>query len=187
MQDQQVGPAILPASPPPPAPARIEFECTSTAAPGAAAPAEPHRLVHTSRRWYTAAWDPRGQRRAFRADRITLPQITGPRFTPRDPPGGDAAAYVSRSVSSAAPTCYLARIRLRPGQGLPPSVSRPPSALTTKPTANTLRPAHGAESTPTCSLSTSHHRAPSSRSSTRPNCAEHVLALAGRLTRAVRH
>ena len=89
--------------------------------------AEPHHLVHTGRRWYLLGWDPANDGwRTFRADRMTSPQITGPRFTPRDPPGGDAAAYVSRSVSSA-PYRYQARIRLHlPAQAaaerLPPTV-----------------------------------------------------------------
>jgi hypothetical protein len=38
-------------------------------------------------------------------------QVTGPRFVPREVPGGDAAGYVSRSVSSA-PYRYQARVRL---------------------------------------------------------------------------
>ena len=74
--------------------------------------AEPHRLVHTGRRWYLLAWDPaRDGWRTFRADRIRAPEVTGPRFAPREAPGGDAAAYVSRSVS-AAPYRHQARIRL---------------------------------------------------------------------------
>ena len=80
---------------------RIGFRYTSHDGTQATRAAEPHHLVHTGRRWYPLAWDPANNGwRTFRADRITSPQITGPRFTPRDPPGGDAAAYVSRSVSS---------------------------------------------------------------------------------------
>jgi len=62
--------------------------------------AEPHRLVHTGRRWYMAAWDTdRGDWRTFRIDRIEGRLRPGPRFTPREPPGGDFAAYVGRSVT----------------------------------------------------------------------------------------
>jgi predicted DNA-binding transcriptional regulator YafY len=62
--------------------------------------AEPHRLVHTGRRWYLAAYDvARNDWRTFRVDRIQPGLSTGSRFQPRKPPGGDFAAYVSRSVS----------------------------------------------------------------------------------------
>jgi predicted DNA-binding transcriptional regulator YafY len=71
---------------------------------------EPHRLVHTSRRWYLLAWDTdRGAWRTFRIDRIH-PSLgpPGARFSPRRPPA-DVAAYVSQSISSA-PYRYQARI-----------------------------------------------------------------------------
>ena len=61
---------------------------------------EPHRLVHTGQRWYLAAWDlARGNWRTFRVDRIAPKLSTASRFTPREPPEGDFAAYVSRSVT----------------------------------------------------------------------------------------
>ena len=72
---------------------------------------EPHRLVHTPRRWYLLAWDTdRGDWRTFRVDRIQG-QLgpPGARFTPRRPPADDVAAYVSQSISSA-PYRYQARI-----------------------------------------------------------------------------
>ena len=60
---------------------------------------EPHRLVHTGRRWYLAAWDTdREDWRTFRIDRIEPGLRAGARFTPRKPPGGDFTAYVSKSV-----------------------------------------------------------------------------------------
>ncbi|MFJ9639773.1 helix-turn-helix transcriptional regulator [Streptomyces sp. NPDC101178] len=68
---------------------------------------EPHRLVCTEHRWYLVAWDPdRSDWRTFRVDRITPTPPHGPRFTPRPPPAGDLAAYVSRGVSVSA---YAAR------------------------------------------------------------------------------
>jgi len=74
---------------------------------------EPHRLVHTGRRWYLAAWDiSRNNWRTFRIDRIAPKLSTGSRFAPRQPPEGDFAAYVSRSVSYA-PHPHQARILLR--------------------------------------------------------------------------
>jgi predicted DNA-binding transcriptional regulator YafY len=64
---------------------------------------EPHRLVNWGRRWYLVAWDTdRSDWRTFRVDRLTPRSPTGPRFEPRELPGGDAADYVSRGVSSAA-------------------------------------------------------------------------------------
>ena len=74
---------------------------------------EPHRLVHTGRRWYLAAWDvSRDNWRTFRIDRIEPKISTGSRFTPRKPPEGDFAAYVARSVFYA-PHPHQARIVLR--------------------------------------------------------------------------
>ena len=65
--------------------------------------AEPHTLVNWGRRWYLVAWDvDRGAWRTFRVDRLTPRVPTGPRFAPREPPGGDVADYVTRGVSSAA-------------------------------------------------------------------------------------
>ncbi|MEV5741931.1 WYL domain-containing protein [Microbispora rosea] len=57
---------------------------------------EPHHLVTWGGRWYLVAWDlDRGDWRTFRADRITPRSPTGPRFTPREVPGGDVAAFVA--------------------------------------------------------------------------------------------
>lgn len=57
---------------------------------------QPHHLVTWGGRWYLVAWDlDRGDWRTFRADRITPRTPTGPRFTPRQLPGGDVAAFVT--------------------------------------------------------------------------------------------
>ncbi|GGM13879.1 helix-turn-helix transcriptional regulator [Dactylosporangium sucinum] len=72
---------------------------------------EPHTLVYTGRRWYLLAWDTdRRDWRTFRADRLRPRMPTGPRFVPRDPPGGDAAAHVLRGVRSV-PWTYRVRVR----------------------------------------------------------------------------
>lgn len=61
---------------------------------------EPHRLVHTGRRWYLVAWDVgRNNWRTFRVDRMEPKLSSGARFAPRNPPDGDFATYVKRSVS----------------------------------------------------------------------------------------
>lgn len=58
--------------------------------------AEPHHLITRSGRWYLVAWDlDRGDWRTYRADRITPLIPTGPRFTPREIPGGDLATFVN--------------------------------------------------------------------------------------------
>ena len=57
---------------------------------------EPHHVVAWGGRWYLVAWDlDRSEWRTFRADRITPRTPTGPRFVPRELPGGDVAAFVN--------------------------------------------------------------------------------------------
>jgi predicted DNA-binding transcriptional regulator YafY len=64
---------------------------------------EPYRLVSWGRRWYLVAWDvDRSGWRTFRVDRVQPRTPNGPRFPPRDPPEGGAAAYVARGASAAA-------------------------------------------------------------------------------------
>jgi predicted DNA-binding transcriptional regulator YafY len=56
---------------------------------------EPHHLATWSGRWYLVAWDlDRADWRTFRVDRMTPKTPTGPRFAPRDLPGGDVAGYL---------------------------------------------------------------------------------------------
>jgi predicted DNA-binding transcriptional regulator YafY len=58
---------------------------------------EPHHVVTRAGRWYLVAWDlDRDDWRTFRVDRITPRVPTGPRFAPRELPGGDVAAFVAR-------------------------------------------------------------------------------------------
>ncbi|MFT7837937.1 WYL domain-containing protein [Saccharothrix sp. BKS2] len=58
--------------------------------------AQPHHLITRGGRWYLVAWDlDREDWRTFRADRITPRVPTGPRFTPRDLPGGEVATFVT--------------------------------------------------------------------------------------------
>ncbi|WP_405150938.1 WYL domain-containing protein [Nocardia salmonicida] len=74
--------------------------------------AEPHRLVHTGRRWYLVGWDvDRADWRTYRVDRLQPRIPTGPRYDPRPAPDIDLAGFVSRSVSTA-PYRYQARITL---------------------------------------------------------------------------
>ena len=81
---------------------RLRFDYVDHAGTVTRRDTEPHRLVHTGRRWYLLAWDAdRDDWRTYRVDRITPKIPTGPRFTPREPPDPDVAAYVTRGVGSA--------------------------------------------------------------------------------------
>lgn len=63
---------------------------------------EPHRLVHTGRRWYLLAWDTgREDWRTFRVDRIDGRPARDRRFEPRTLPDEDVASYVARAVTRA--------------------------------------------------------------------------------------
>jgi predicted DNA-binding transcriptional regulator YafY len=62
---------------------------------------EPHRLVHTGRRWYLVAWDlDRTDWRTFRVDRIEPRPSSAGASVARTPPAADLAAYVSEGVSA---------------------------------------------------------------------------------------
>ena len=78
---------------------------------------EPHRVVHSGRRWYLVAWDvERRNWRTFRLDLLSPHAPTGPRFTPRQPPEPDIARYTSHGITTDA---YRYRCRLTvmaPGQ-----------------------------------------------------------------------
>jgi predicted DNA-binding transcriptional regulator YafY len=72
---------------------------------------EPHELVTWGPRWYLVAWDrDRADWRTFRADRIRPVTPTGPRFEPRDLPGGDAAAHVASGVARRWPSRAIIRL-----------------------------------------------------------------------------
>ncbi|OLF07050.1 helix-turn-helix transcriptional regulator [Actinophytocola xanthii] len=73
----------------------------AAATPGPPRRVEPHHLVSWGGRWYLVAWDlDRDDWRTFRADRITPRIPTGPRFDPRDVPGGIATFVASRFSGS---------------------------------------------------------------------------------------
>ncbi len=85
---------------------------------------EPHHLVSWGRRWYLLAHDlGRDDWRTLRLDRLR-PRVgpdglaTGPRFEPREVPGGDPAAYVASKVADVRP--FRCRVRVL----APPDVVR---------------------------------------------------------------
>jgi predicted DNA-binding transcriptional regulator YafY len=74
---------------------RMDYAVPGADGPPAPRRVEPHHLVVRGGRWYLVAWDlERQDWRTFRADRLTPRTPTGPRFTPREVPGGDVGAFV---------------------------------------------------------------------------------------------
>ena len=70
-------------------------DAASPASPRPPRRVEPHHVVTHGARWYLVAWDlDVADWRIFRADRIAPRTPTGPRFSPREIPGGDVAAWV---------------------------------------------------------------------------------------------
>ena len=64
---------------------------------------EPHHLVTSGGRWYLVAWDlEKDDWRVFRADRVTPRTPTGPRFTPRELPGGSVRDFVGARFKGSA-------------------------------------------------------------------------------------
>ncbi|MFE9744019.1 helix-turn-helix transcriptional regulator [Saccharothrix saharensis] len=79
----------------------LRFDYTSPHGGTTTRSVQPHRLVSFTRHWYLVAWDTdRDDWRSFRVDRLALRTPNGPRFTPREPPDGDVAAYLEQRLSS---------------------------------------------------------------------------------------
>lgn len=77
---------------------RFDYRTDATAERPVAPPrlVHPHHLLTRDGRWYLVAWEPgREDWRIFRVDRMDLRRSTGPRFAPRELPGGDPASFVS--------------------------------------------------------------------------------------------
>ncbi|MBF6328135.1 helix-turn-helix transcriptional regulator [Nocardia transvalensis] len=82
---------------------RLRFDYTDHRGHVSIRDTEPFAAVNFSRHWYLVAWDvDRGDWRSFRVDRLRPRRPTGPRFTPRELPGGDVVAYLSNRLSSEA-------------------------------------------------------------------------------------
>jgi predicted DNA-binding transcriptional regulator YafY len=89
---------------------RLRFDYERHDGTGSRRDAEPHRLVHTGRRWYLVAWDvDRRDWRTYRVDRIRPRVPPGPRFTPRQVPDADVAGHLTHGVTTA-PYRYQAEI-----------------------------------------------------------------------------
>jgi predicted DNA-binding transcriptional regulator YafY len=121
---------------------RLRFDYESHSGSASRRDVEPHTLVNWGRRWYLVAYDvDRGDWRSFRVDRMAPKIPTGPRFSPRDLPFEDVAAYVSRNVSVAA-WRYRARVTVHAPAGV--------VAERINPTVGTVQPVDEA----TCVLNT---------------------------------
>jgi predicted DNA-binding transcriptional regulator YafY len=85
---------------------RFDYAAPTRSVPADAVAArrvQPHHLVTWGGRWYLVAWDlDRGDWRTFRVDRITPRPPAGPRFTPRQVPGGDVVAYITERFAGPA-------------------------------------------------------------------------------------
>jgi predicted DNA-binding transcriptional regulator YafY len=78
---------------------QVRFDYTRRDGDEASRLVEPYQLVSTGRRWYLAAWDVRRDDwRTFRLDRLQRARLAGGRCATREIPGGDAAAFVARSI-----------------------------------------------------------------------------------------
>ncbi|MEV4143734.1 WYL domain-containing protein [Amycolatopsis sp. NPDC049691] len=64
---------------------------------------QPHHLVVRNGRWYLVGWDAeRADWRTYRVDRMELRVPNGPRFTPREVPGGDVATFLAARFKGSA-------------------------------------------------------------------------------------
>ncbi|MFJ5265214.1 helix-turn-helix transcriptional regulator [Streptomyces sp. NPDC088387] len=74
---------------------RFDYSREDTATEWQRRRVEPHHLVTRYGRWYLLAWDlDRADWRIFRVDRVRPRTPTGPRFSPRELPGGDVGTFV---------------------------------------------------------------------------------------------
>jgi predicted DNA-binding transcriptional regulator YafY len=86
---------------------RLRFSYTVQSGEETARHVEPHRLVSLGRRWYLVGYDLRREDwRSFRLDRLTNPRSTGARFSPRELPAKDAAAFVRAGIRNMANTSH---------------------------------------------------------------------------------
>jgi predicted DNA-binding transcriptional regulator YafY len=95
---------------------------------------EPCAVVHSGWRWYLVAFDiGRDDWRTFRIDRIAGHPAESGRGSRRDVPGGDAAAYVKRSIrgADAQPDLPRAPGRIRLGLGAEAAARRVPARYAT--------------------------------------------------------
>ncbi|MEV0359988.1 WYL domain-containing protein [Nocardia sp. NPDC050697] len=80
---------------------RLRFDYRDHSGTATIRDVEPEAVVNFNRHWYLVGWDTgRADWRSFRVDRVHPRIPTGPRFTPREIPGGDVVAYLSQRLST---------------------------------------------------------------------------------------
>ncbi|MGY1718317.1 helix-turn-helix transcriptional regulator [Blastococcus sp. SYSU DS0552] len=148
--------------------------------------AEPHRLVSSGRRWYLVAWDTsRSDWRTFRVDRMRLRTPNGPRFAPREPPGGDLTRYVSEQISIH-PYRYRGRFTVHAPADVV-ATRMPPTVAAVEPAADDRCVLNaGANSLDELSVWVAQLGVPFEVHEP-PELIEHVRALGARLLDAARH
>lgn len=75
---------------------RFDYAPSSSASADNPRRVQPHHLVTWRHHWYLVAWDlHREDWRTFRVDRIRPRTPTGPRFAPRELPGGNVSTFIT--------------------------------------------------------------------------------------------
>src|SRR5947208_354781 len=93
---------------------RLRFSYTAKGGEATAREVEPAAVVHTGWRWYLVAYDlGRDDWRTFRVDRIAGRPQAGARGRRRSVPGGDAAAFVKKSIRGGEGDVERGRVRVR--------------------------------------------------------------------------
>jgi predicted DNA-binding transcriptional regulator YafY len=93
---------------------RLRFSYKGRTGDASSREVEPAAVVHTGWRWYLVAWDlAREDWRTFRVDRMEGRPATGARGKRRTVPGGDAAAFVKRSIRTGEGDVVRGRVRFR--------------------------------------------------------------------------
>jgi predicted DNA-binding transcriptional regulator YafY len=105
---------------------RLRFTYTVQNGDETARHIEPHRLVSLGRRWYLVGFDLlRQDWRSFRLDRLSQPRSTGARFSPRELPAKDAAAFVRAGIRNMASTSHSVEVLIHaPGATVRASVGQ---------------------------------------------------------------
>src|SRR3954453_20138695 len=101
---------------------RLRFSYTAKGGEATSREVEPAAVVHTGWRWYLVAYDlGRDDWRTLRVDRIVGRPATGGRGKRREVPGGDAAAFVKKSIRGGEAEVTRGRPCTggRPGAGTP--------------------------------------------------------------------
>ena len=110
---------------------RLRFDYRGHAGSSSSRVVEPHRLVHSAKRWYLLGWDvDREDWRTFRVDRLRLRTPNGPRFTPRELSEAEVSSRVAQGLATAT-WHYRARVTVHAPAAV--IATRLPAAITIEP------------------------------------------------------